>query len=549
MKSAGRSVSSLAGSFAKIGVAAGAAAAAAYAFAKITSDVVELANVQETAEIKLAAVLKATGNAAGFTKDELVSYAGELQNLTTVGDETNISAMSMLATFKNIKGQAFKDATMAALDLSAAMDQDLKSSIVQVGKALNDPIKGLSALSRIGVSFTNEQKEQIKVMQESGDMMGAQAVILEELKGEFGGVAAALRGTFKGAVDSAIGRWADLKEELGFVITKNKFFIESAHAVEDALLSWTESIKENQEKWREWAKNVALAFLDFSIATFEVMDGVGRAIDGVQGVMDLAYAGALKLAQGFIKALEYMNRLTGDTADADFWAQAYEDAGTKIEEAVKSADDNFKDAASGSKWLQDLKKKTEDFRDTISKVDTSRIDASNELIKNEKSTSRYRQEVEKVGDTWIEVWVDTEKEAKDATAQIERDLEAIRTKDWSLLYPPVAPTEQHSTGGVAGVPGFSTGTVLSGYGGGDTVAAMLEPGEGIIRKEAMSVPGMADFVKRMNVTKGEGLQSPSENVNLNLTLPGASKPYTVKSTKGTAREMIKEIEKLNRLRS
>ena len=31
-----------------------------------------------------------------------------------------------------------------------------------LGKALNDPVKGITALGRAGVTFTDEQKKQIK---------------------------------------------------------------------------------------------------------------------------------------------------------------------------------------------------------------------------------------------------------------------------------------------------------------------------------------------------------------------------------------------------
>ena len=150
------------------------------------------AKVQEQAERKLAAVLKATGGAAGFSAKELKKYASELQGVTNYGDEATLNAMAMLATFKDIRGDTFKASTEVMLDMSTVLDQDLKSSAIQLGKALNDPIRGVTALSRVGVSFTEQQKEQIKALQESGDLMGAQSIILRELQSEFGGAARAM---------------------------------------------------------------------------------------------------------------------------------------------------------------------------------------------------------------------------------------------------------------------------------------------------------------------------------------------------------------------
>lgn len=213
----------------------------------LASEATELASVQEAAETKLAAVLKATGNAAGYTAEELGRMAAEMQSVTTVGDEVILNSMSMLATFKQVRGEGFERATAAALDMSAVMDQDLKSSVVQIGKALNDPIKGLSALSRVGVSFTNEQKEQIKVLQESGRMYEAQAIILNELEAEFGGAAKAARHNFKGAVTAADNALGDLKEQIGFTITKNKELIDTAGRFEGVFNNWIAAVARGQE--------------------------------------------------------------------------------------------------------------------------------------------------------------------------------------------------------------------------------------------------------------------------------------------------------------
>lgn len=78
------------------------------------------------------------------------------------------------------------------LDMATAMNGGLKPSAeqlsnqaIQLGKALNDPIIGMGALRKVGVAFTEAQKEQIKTLQESGDLMGAQKIILNELGNEF----------------------------------------------------------------------------------------------------------------------------------------------------------------------------------------------------------------------------------------------------------------------------------------------------------------------------------------------------------------------------
>lgn len=159
-----------------------------------------------------AAVLKSTGGAAGLTADDISGLAGSLSKLTPFEDEAIQSAENLLLTFTNIGGDVMPQATETVLNMSQALGQDLKSSSVQLGKALNDPIKGITALSRVGVSFTEQQKDQIKAMQEAGNVAGAQAIILKELDTEFGGAAKAAGQTFGGQMvilQTAVGNVAE----------------------------------------------------------------------------------------------------------------------------------------------------------------------------------------------------------------------------------------------------------------------------------------------------------------------------------------------------
>jgi hypothetical protein len=95
--------------------------------------------------------------------------------------------------------------------MSTALGTDMSGASIQLGKALNDPIKGLTALSKAGVSFTQDQKDQIKVLQESGDVLGAQKIILGEVEKEFKGAAEAA-GTPLDKLRVAIG---NLQEDIG----------------------------------------------------------------------------------------------------------------------------------------------------------------------------------------------------------------------------------------------------------------------------------------------------------------------------------------------
>jgi hypothetical protein len=143
------------------------------------------------------AVIKSTQGAANVTAEEVRAQAEALEDLSTVDDKVIQRGQNMLLTFKGIRNEVgegndiFNQATETALDMSVALGTDIKDSAIQLGKALNDPIRGISALRRVGVQFTEEQEDQIRTMVEAGDVMGAQKLILRELNDEFGGSAEA----------------------------------------------------------------------------------------------------------------------------------------------------------------------------------------------------------------------------------------------------------------------------------------------------------------------------------------------------------------------
>ncbi len=142
--------------------------------------------------------IKSTGSAAGVTAKHVGNLANAIRNYSGIDDEAIQSGENLLLTFTNIRNEAgkgndiFDQSVRSMADLSARMGGDTKSAAIQLGKALNDPVKGITALQRVGVSFTEKQKDQIKALVKSGDLMGAQKVVLGELTKEFGGSAKAM---------------------------------------------------------------------------------------------------------------------------------------------------------------------------------------------------------------------------------------------------------------------------------------------------------------------------------------------------------------------
>lgn len=167
---------------------------------------------QEAALAQLRQGLETTDNAVGRNLDQLTQYAADLQKVTTFGDEQLIEASAQLVSFTRIQGDEFERTLELAADLSTRFGTDLKSSVLQLGKALNDPIANLSALSRSGIQFSNDQKVLIKALVEAGRQADAQRVILAELETQFGGSARAARDTFGGALEGLNNALGDLLE-------------------------------------------------------------------------------------------------------------------------------------------------------------------------------------------------------------------------------------------------------------------------------------------------------------------------------------------------
>jgi phage-related minor tail protein len=166
----------------------------------------------EKAQAQLAAALKSTAGAAGLSQDQLNGMADSLSSLTTFEDDAITSAQALLLTFTKIGGDVFPDAIRAAADMSTALGTDLNSAVLQLGKALNDPIKGLTTLGRAGVQFTDSQKALIEAMVESGRVADAQRIILGELETQFGGSARAARDTLGGALQALTNTVGNLLE-------------------------------------------------------------------------------------------------------------------------------------------------------------------------------------------------------------------------------------------------------------------------------------------------------------------------------------------------
>ncbi|SDX88015.1 phage tail length tape measure family protein [Nitrosomonas halophila] len=180
--------------------------------------------------LRTEAIIKATGQTAGFTAEQLRNQAKELARATLQSTEGVEQAQQILLTFRSVSGDTFTRATELAADLATVTGQGLTGAMTQLGKALESPVEGINALRRSGVSFTDAQREMIKTLVETNQLADAQAMILDELSRQYGGVAKAEAMGYAGAVDTLGQAWQELKlalndamgvgDKAGWVFTK-----------------------------------------------------------------------------------------------------------------------------------------------------------------------------------------------------------------------------------------------------------------------------------------------------------------------------------------
>jgi hypothetical protein len=216
VSSGGRGIGTKLGSAMKLGLAGAVVGAGVAAVSFIKGAMDEAREAQKVGALTVSTI-KATGGAANITAAQVGKLSTALSLKTGIDDEAIQSGANMLLTFRNLRNESgkgndvFNQATKTLTDLGAAMGKEPRSAAIQLGKALNDPVKGMSALSRVGVTFNDAQKKTITEMVNSGNVMGAQKVILKELNSEFGGAAEA-QAT---AGDKLKVAWGNAQEAVG----------------------------------------------------------------------------------------------------------------------------------------------------------------------------------------------------------------------------------------------------------------------------------------------------------------------------------------------
>jgi len=183
-------------------------------------------STQEDALVGLEATLRATGGAAGVTSEHIQALAASLQNTTLFADDVVDSAAQVLLTFTNVRnvvGQGndvFDRTIKVAADLASTplFRGDLADAVRSLGIAMESPEEGMARLRRAGIIFTDQEKDQVKALTDTGRVLEAQRLILDKVEGKVKDVAAAMANTPHGRLISAWNAVKDSLESVGAII-------------------------------------------------------------------------------------------------------------------------------------------------------------------------------------------------------------------------------------------------------------------------------------------------------------------------------------------
>lgn len=364
----------------------------------------------EQNQAQLNAVLASTGGVAGVTAAKVNELAASLSQVSTFTDDEIVSAQNLLLTFTNLKDNVFPEATQTVLDMSVALGQDLQSSSIQVGKALQDPILGVTALRRVGVNFNEAQQDVIKTLVETGRTLEAQKIILNELATEFGGSALAKAKTFGGVMKILTNNISELQEQIGNALLP---------AFKNVASSFNEVVL-RAIKWVETHPAIVRAIVGTATAFTALIAIVGvlgvafltlSASAGILGVSVSALLGPIGLIIGGISLLS-----------AVVGVAAYEYGGLKTStdsaaESAKIFSDKMPDVRDGIVGIsKDAKKAADDLK----KLNKELGDIYKDFAKKESDSRRsvaelFVEQEEKVTDISKEL-ADKRREYKKAQA-------------------------------------------------------------------------------------------------------------------------------------
>ena len=186
--------------------------------AKLTQALKECVNEYTEAEkvsLRLTAVWNNVGKVTGKTAKEIDDYADAIEKSTYFTKEAVQESALLLAATEKLTGDGFQRALDVSADLAAALGEDMTSAASLLAKTLEDPASALNRLKSIGVTFTEEEKNQIKALSDANEMYEAQSIILDKIESKYKDVAKAINNTPAGKLENIKNLLSDIRKSIG----------------------------------------------------------------------------------------------------------------------------------------------------------------------------------------------------------------------------------------------------------------------------------------------------------------------------------------------
>lgn len=185
-------------------------------FARGIRSATEAWNRYERAAAKINTSLKVTGGSVGFTRKELIAMARDIRSTTGIASSSIMDTMAVVGSFVDITGERFERLIRLLPDVANLFEGDMSKAAIQLGKALQDPHRGLAAIRRIGVTMSETEVATIRsfhAMGQAAEGMNLTLKLVEEQG--IKGMAEAFRKTGAGAIMELTTQWGEFKKEIG----------------------------------------------------------------------------------------------------------------------------------------------------------------------------------------------------------------------------------------------------------------------------------------------------------------------------------------------
>ena len=311
--------------------------------------------------LKLEAILQATGNSAGLTLENIEDLSREIGIGTLASTQKVRDAAGILLTFKSISGETFKEALRLTQDLAEVGFGDVKQGAIQLGKALEEPIVGLGALRRVGVSFTDSQKEVIKVLSMTGRKAEAQEIILKALNEQVGGAGKKAATGLAGAIDSVVEKFTIFIEES----KTGRIIVDGLTASMNALANFFGDFEKSVDRLNTQKK--LQEFIDETKKKIEELEQSNTFVPGLDEV-DHVGEEINRLYKEIAKAEEKLAKMKKDTADkekiaAEGLAKKREEEKKQLTDIEKVAEETLnKQIRSQERLRENVAKTTKELR-------------------------------------------------------------------------------------------------------------------------------------------------------------------------------------------